>query len=150
MHIHRGRWKTFAPSPKILVVAFLPVVVAIVLSGSVALAGSVEDRTTLDEKAKLELMSMGVDPGAAGEAELELRIEPGKREVHVTGATGNFGGAVIAGLIHMGAGVRALGRHETRAQGLKEPGVEVVVGDLKNTETSSAVFIRGPGDTPQP
>ena len=75
---------------------------------------------------------------------------PISREVHVTGATGNPGGAVIAGLIPMGASVRALGRHETRAHGLKEAGVEVVVGDLKNTETSSAAFIRGPGDTPQP
>lgn len=80
MHIHSRRWKTFVFSPKILV-AFLPVIVAIVLSGSVALAGSVEDRTKVNEKAKLELVPMGVDPGATGEAELELRIEQGKMEL---------------------------------------------------------------------
>ena len=58
----------------------------------------------------------------------------------VTGATGNVGGAVIASLTAMGANIRALVRDESKAQGLRDAGVEVVMGDLDKPETLDAAF----------
>ena len=58
----------------------------------------------------------------------------------VTGATGNVGGAVISNLTAMGANVRALVRNESKAQGLRDGGVEVVIGDLDKPETLDAAF----------
>ena len=62
------------------------------------------------------------------------------RKILVTGATGNVGGAVIANLITLGANVRALVRDESKVQGLKDAGVEVVIGDLLTPETLDAAF----------
>ena len=61
-------------------------------------------------------------------------------KILVTGATGNVGGAVIANLTAMGANVRALVRDDSKAQGLRDAGVEVVVGDLEKPETLDAAF----------
>jgi uncharacterized protein YbjT (DUF2867 family) len=61
-------------------------------------------------------------------------------KILVTGATGNVGGAVIANLTAMGANVRALVRDESEAQGLRDAGVEVVVGDLDKPETLTPAF----------
>ena len=58
----------------------------------------------------------------------------------VTGATGNVGGAVSANLTAMGASVRALVRDESKAQGLRNQGVEVVIGDFDKPETLDAAF----------
>ena len=63
---------------------------------------------------------------------------PGK--ILVTGATGNVGGGVVASLTAMGANVRALVHEESKAQGLRDTGVEVVVGDLNKPETRDAAF----------
>lgn len=62
------------------------------------------------------------------------------RKILVTGATGNVGGAVTANLIAMGASVRTLVRDESKAQSLKDAGVELVVGDLEKPETLDAAF----------
>ena len=48
----------------------------------------------------------------------------------VTGATGNVSSGLIANLIAMGATVRALVRDESKAQGLRDAGAEVVGADL--------------------
>ncbi len=61
-------------------------------------------------------------------------------EILVTGATGNVGGAVISNLTAMGANVRALVRDESKTQGLRDAGVEVVMGDLLTPETLDAAF----------
>ena len=58
----------------------------------------------------------------------------------VTGGTGNVGSTLIPNLIAMGATVRALVRDESRAQGLRDQGVEVVIGDLDKPETLDAAF----------
>ncbi len=58
----------------------------------------------------------------------------------VTGATGNVGGGLIPKLIAMGATVRALVRDESKAQGLRDAGVEVVIGDLDKPETLDPAF----------
>ena len=57
---------------------------------------------------------------------------PGK--ILVTGATGNVGGGVIASLTAMGANARALVRDESKAQGLRDAGVEVVIADLNKPD----------------
>ena len=44
----------------------------------------------------------------------------------VTAATGNNGSAVIQNLVATKANIRALVHHESKAQGLREVGVEVV------------------------
>lgn len=61
-------------------------------------------------------------------------------KILVTGATGNVGSAVVANLTAIGASVRALVRDESKAQALKDAGVEVVVGDLSRPETLDAAF----------
>ena len=58
----------------------------------------------------------------------------------VTGATGNVGSLLILKLTNLGADVRALVRDESKAQGLKDAGVEVVVGDLEKPDTLDAAF----------
>ncbi len=65
---------------------------------------------------------------------------PSSEKILVTGATGNVGGAVIANLTALGADVRALVRDESKAQGLRDAGVEVVMGDLDKPETLEAAF----------
>ena len=61
-------------------------------------------------------------------------------KILVTGATGNVGSILIPDLINLGADVRALVRDEAKAQGLKDAGVEVVVGDLDKPHTLDAAF----------
>ena len=61
-------------------------------------------------------------------------------KILVTGATGNVGSILIPNLTNLGADVRALVRDESKAQGLKEAGVEVVVGDLDQPHTLDAAF----------
>jgi len=56
-------------------------------------------------------------------------------QILVTGSTGNVGGALIHMLRAMGVGVRALVRHEDKAQSLKDAGVDVVVGDMLKPQT---------------
>ncbi len=51
-------------------------------------------------------------------------------KILVTGATGNVGSILIPILTNLGADVRALVGDESKAPGLKDAGVEVVVGDL--------------------
>ena len=58
----------------------------------------------------------------------------------VTGATGNVSSGLIPKLTAMGANVRALVRDESKAQGLRDAGVEVVIGDLDKPETLDAAF----------
>ncbi len=61
-------------------------------------------------------------------------------KILVTGATGNVGSLLIPNLTSLGADVRALTRDESKAQGLKDSGVEVVVGDLDKPDTLDAAF----------
>ena len=61
-------------------------------------------------------------------------------KILVTGATGNVGGAVVAGLVARGVPVRALVRDENKARGLVEAGVEIVIGDLEQPDTLDAAF----------
>ena len=61
-------------------------------------------------------------------------------KILVTGATGNVGSLLIPDLINLGADVRALVRDESKAHGLKNAGVEVVVGDLDVPDTLDAAF----------
>ncbi len=57
------------------------------------------------------------------------RNSPSFGKILVTGATGNVGSLLIPNLTSLGADVRALVRDESKAQGLKDAGVEVVVGE---------------------
>ena len=50
--------------------------------------------------------------------------------VFVTGATGNVGSLVVAGLLVKGFEVRALLRSESKAEALRDQGVEVFIGDF--------------------
>ena len=61
-------------------------------------------------------------------------------KILVTGATGNVGSLLIPDLTGLGADVRALVRDESKAQGLKDAGIEVVVGDLDKPDTLDAAF----------
>ena len=61
-------------------------------------------------------------------------------KILVTGATGNVGSILIPILTNLGADVRALVRDESKAQGLKDAGVEIVVGDLDKPDTLDAAF----------
>lgn len=57
------------------------------------------------------------------------------QKVLVTGATGNVGSLLVPALVKSGVAVRALVRDESKAQGLRDSGVEVVIGDLDKPET---------------
>ncbi len=61
-------------------------------------------------------------------------------KILVTGATSNYGSAMIQNLIAIGADIRALVHHESKAQGLRDAGVEVVVADYLQPETLDAAF----------
>ena len=61
-------------------------------------------------------------------------------KILITGATGNVGRLLIPNLTSLGADVRALVRDESKAQGLKDAGIEVVVGDLLKPDTLDAAF----------
>ena len=61
-------------------------------------------------------------------------------KILVTGATGNVGSVLIPDLTILGADVRALVRNESKAQGLENAGIEVVVGDLDKPDTLDAAF----------
>ena len=61
-------------------------------------------------------------------------------KILVTGATGKVGSLLIPNLTNLGADVRALVRDESKAQGLKDAGIEVVVGDLDKPDTLDAAF----------
>ncbi|MCH7474256.1 MAG: SDR family oxidoreductase, partial [Gemmatimonadetes bacterium] len=52
-----------------------------------------------------------------------------------TGATGNTGSGLVPALRDAGVDVRAFVRDESKAQPLKDMGVEIVVGDLDQPET---------------
>ena len=62
------------------------------------------------------------------------------RKILVTGATGNVGSLLIPNLTSLGADVRALVRDESKARGLLDAGVEVVVGDLDKPDTLDTAF----------
>ncbi len=70
---------------------------------------------------------------------LEQRTEKSGK-ILVTGPTGNVGSLLIPNLTSLGADVRALVRDEAKAQGLKDLGVEIVVGDLDKPDTLDAAF----------
>ena len=56
----------------------------------------------------------------------------------VTGATGNVASALIPALREAGEQVRALVRDESKAQPLRDLGVEVVIGDMEQPNTLKA------------
>ncbi len=56
-------------------------------------------------------------------------------KVLVFGATGNIGSGLVPALRNAGVDVRAFIRDESKAQSLKDMGVEIVVGDLDRPET---------------
>jgi uncharacterized protein YbjT (DUF2867 family) len=56
-------------------------------------------------------------------------------KVLITGATGNTGSGLVPALRSAGVDVRAFVRDESKAQPLKDMGVEIVVGDLDQPET---------------
>src|SRR5262245_37780717 len=60
--------------------------------------------------------------------------------VIVTGAAGRTGGEVVRLLSSRGIRVRAMVRNPGRVEGLKGPGVEVVVGDLTKPSTLDPAF----------
>lgn len=60
----------------------------------------------------------------------------------VTGATGTIGSEVVQQLSAKGVGVRALVREPAKAEKIKKPGVELVVGDLAKPQTL-AVALQG-------
>lgn len=65
---------------------------------------------------------------------------PNSGKILVTGATGNLGSGLIPALRGAGAEVRALVRDESKAQALRDQGVEVVIGDFDKPETLAAAF----------
>ena len=56
-------------------------------------------------------------------------------KILVTGATGNTGSGLVPTLHQSGVEVRALVHNETKAQPLRDLGVEVVIGDLDQPDT---------------
>ncbi len=61
-------------------------------------------------------------------------------KILVTGATGNVSSGLIVELKALSADVRAMVRDASKAQGLRNAGVEVVVRDLDKHETLDAAF----------
>lgn len=66
--------------------------------------------------------------------------------VLVTGATGNTGSGVVAGLLASGAKVRALVRNDAKAEGLRENGADLSVADLDDAASLSADVFNGVTD----
>jgi uncharacterized protein YbjT (DUF2867 family) len=73
--------------------------------------------------------------------------------IFVTGATGMFGGGVMAQLAQRGVPVRAMARSPERAKQLARPGVEPAVADMDRPETldealrgADTVFLVSPMD----
>lgn len=62
------------------------------------------------------------------------------RTILVTGATGTVSTALISELAESDVNLRALVQRESSADGLRERGVEVVVGDLDDPETLPPAF----------
>jgi uncharacterized protein YbjT (DUF2867 family) len=56
-------------------------------------------------------------------------------KILITGATGNTGSGLVPALRSAGVDVRAFVRDESKAQPLKDMGVEIVVGDLDQPQT---------------
>jgi len=61
-------------------------------------------------------------------------------KVLVTGSTGNTGSGVVSALASAGLPVRALVRDESKAQAIRNQGVEVVIGDFDKPESLDAAF----------
>ncbi len=61
-------------------------------------------------------------------------------KILVTGATGNVSSGLIVELKARGADVRAMVRDASDAQGLRDAGVEVVIGDFDKADTLDAAF----------
>ena len=61
-------------------------------------------------------------------------------KILVTGAAGNTGSGVVSALASAGLPVRALVRDESKAQAIRDQGVEVVIGDFDKPETLDAAF----------
>ena len=59
----------------------------------------------------------------------------------VTGATGKTGGQTVKHLLAKGAPVRAIVRNEEKAAPLKEQGVELVVGDIGDTDAVAKALV---------
>jgi uncharacterized protein YbjT (DUF2867 family) len=64
----------------------------------------------------------------------------------VTGATGNTGSGVVAGLLAQGRKVRALVRDAAKGEGLKGQGAEVVLADLDNPASLTPSLFEGVTD----
>ena len=71
---------------------------------------------------------------------MNLREEnnPSSGNLLVTGATGNVASLLIPALREVGEQVRALVRSESKAQQLRDLGVEVVIADMEQPETLNA------------
>jgi uncharacterized protein YbjT (DUF2867 family) len=61
-------------------------------------------------------------------------------KILVTGATGNIGSGLIPALIGASVEVRALVHNESKAQALRDQGVEVIIGDFDKPDTLDAAF----------
>ena len=61
-------------------------------------------------------------------------------KILVTGATGNTGSALVGALRSQNIDVRAFVRDEKKAQGLKDQGAEIYIGDLSKPETIPGAF----------
>lgn len=61
-------------------------------------------------------------------------------KILVTGATGNIASVTLPHLVESGADIRVLVRDETKAEALKNMGVEVVIGDLNQPDTLEPAF----------
>ena len=61
-------------------------------------------------------------------------------KILVTGATGDIGGAVVQTLMAMGANIRVLEHNNPVSQDIRDAGVEVVRGDLMDSDSLDAAF----------
>jgi uncharacterized protein YbjT (DUF2867 family) len=69
-----------------------------------------------------------------------------ERLVLVTGATGNTGSGVVAGLLGQGNNVRGLVRNAEKGKGLRELGAELAIGDLDDATSLTADIFDGVTD----